>query len=52
MLGTTLKTPLSSTELSSNTKDNISIELDKKSGCTRYMAGVMKGVKVGPSPNG
>ena len=50
MLGTTLKTPLSVTELSSNTKDNISIELDKKSGCTRYMAGVMKGVKVGPSP--
>lgn len=50
MIGTTLKTPLSTSELHSNTKDSISIELDKKNGCTRYMAGVMKGVKVGPSP--
>jgi phenylalanyl-tRNA synthetase beta chain len=50
MIGTTLKIPLSTSELHSNTKDSISIELDKKNGCTRYMAGVMKGVKVGPSP--
>ena len=50
MLQTKLKTPLPTTNLSSNTKDSISIELDKKSGCTRYMAGVMKDVKVGPSP--
>ena len=50
MIGTTLKTPLSTSELHSKTKDSISIELDKKNGCTRYMAGVMKDVKVGPSP--
>ena len=50
MTGTVLKTPLPMKELNSNTKDSISIELDKKKGCTRYIAGVVKGVKVGPSP--
>ena len=50
MLEIPLKTPLPTIDLNSNTKDSITIELDKKSGCTRYMAGVMKNVKVGPSP--
>ena len=36
--------------MNSKSKDVISVELDKKNGCTRYIAGVMKGVKVGPSP--
>ena len=46
-----LKTPLSTAELNSKTKDVISVDLDKKGGCTRYIAGIMKGVKVGPSPD-
>ena len=50
IVDTKLKTPLSTAELNSKTKDVISVDLDKKGGCTRYIAGIMKGVKVGPSP--
>ena len=51
IVDTKLKTPLSTAELNSKTKDVISVDLDKKGGCTRYIAGIMKGVKVGPSPD-
>ena len=50
MVNAKLKTPISAVKLNSKSKDVISVELDKKNGCTRYIAGVMKGVKVGPSP--
>ena len=50
MVNAKLKTPISTVKLNSKSKDVISVELDKKDGCTRYIAGVMKGVKVGPSP--
>ena len=45
-----LKTPISIAKINPKSKEVISVELDKKGGCTRYIAGVMKGVKVGPSP--
>ena len=45
-----LKTPISMAKINPKSKEVISVELDKKGGCTRYIAGVMKGVKVGPSP--
>ena len=51
IVDTKLKTPLSTAELNSKTKDVISVDLDKKGGCTRYIAGIMKGVEVGPSPD-
>ena len=50
IVGSKLKTPINSVKLNPKTKDVISVELDKKGGCTRYIAGTMKGVKVGPSP--
>ena len=50
IVGSKLKTPINSIKLNPKTKDVISVELDKKGGCTRYIAGTMKGVKVGPSP--
>ena len=51
MIGSKLKTPISSVKLNSSSKEVIPVQLDKKGGCTRYIAGVMKNVKVGPSPN-
>ena len=51
LVGSKLKTPISTTELKTTSKDVVSVDLDKKGGCTRYIAGVMKGVKVGPSPD-
>ena len=50
IVGTKLKTPMNSVKLNPKSKDIIRVELDKKGGCTRYIAGTMKGVKVGPSP--
>ena len=46
-----LKAPISTVKLNSKSKDVVSVDLDKKGGCTRYIAGVMKNVKVGPSPD-
>ena len=51
IVGTKLKTPLSTTELNSKTKDVISVNLDKKGGCTRYIAGIMKGCLLYTSPS-
>ena len=31
-------------------KSVVKVVLDKKGGCPRYIAGIVKGVKVGPSP--
>ena len=50
IVGTKLKTPMNSVKLNPKSKDIIKVELDKKGGCTRFIAGTMKGVKVGPSP--
>ena len=50
IVGTKLKTPINSVKLNPKSKDIIKVELDKRGGCTRYIAGTMKGVKVGPSP--
>ena len=50
IVGSKLKTPINSVKLNPKSKDVVSVELDKKGGCTRYIAGTMKGVKVGPSP--
>ena len=50
IVGSKLKTPINSVKLNPKSKDIVSVELDKKGGCTRYIAGTMKGLKVGPSP--
>ena len=50
IVGTKLKTPINCIKLNPKSKDIIKVELDKRGGCTRYIAGTMKGVKVGPSP--
>ena len=51
IVGSKLKAPISTIKLNSKSKDVVSVDLDKKGGCTRYIAGVMKNVKVGPSPD-
>ena len=51
IVGSKLKAPISTVKLNSKSKDVVSVDLDKKGGCTRYIAGVMKNVKVGPSPD-
>ena len=50
MSGAKLKTPMKALKIKSKTKDVIKVKLDKKGGCTRYIAGTMNNLTVGPSP--
>ncbi|MBC8226696.1 MAG: phenylalanine--tRNA ligase subunit beta [Gammaproteobacteria bacterium] len=50
MLGAKLKTPIEVSKIASKGKDLIKVSLDKDGGCTRYIAGIMKNLTVGPSP--
>jgi phenylalanyl-tRNA synthetase beta chain len=50
MSGSKLKTPIEVSKIASKGKDVVKIVLDKKGGCTRYIAGTMKNLTVGPSP--
>jgi len=50
MSGAKLKTPMEALKIKSKTKDAVKVVLDKKGGCTRYIAGTMKNLTVGPSP--
>jgi len=45
-----LKNPLNSKRVIPDSKKKVKVVLDKKGGCPRYIAGIVKGVKVGPSP--
>ena len=45
-----LKNPLNSKRVIPDSSKKVKVVLDKKGGCPRYIAGVVKGVKVGPSP--
>ncbi len=47
MSGAKLKTPMKALKIKSKTKDVIKVKLDKKDGCTRYIAGTMKNLTVG-----
>ncbi|MGY8809030.1 MAG: phenylalanine--tRNA ligase subunit beta, partial [Fidelibacterota bacterium] len=50
MSGAKLKTPIEVSKIASKGKDLIKVSLDKDGGCTRYIAGTMKNLTVGPSP--
>ena len=50
MSGAKLKTPIEISKIASKGKDLIKVSLDKDGGCTRYIAGTMKNLTVGPSP--
>ena len=45
-----IKTPMEVVKATSKGKDIVKIVLDKKGGCTRYIAGTMTNLTVGPSP--
>ena len=45
-----LKSPLNAKRVIPDSKDRVKVILDKKGGCTRYVAGIVNNVKVGPSP--
>ncbi|MDG2188288.1 MAG: phenylalanine--tRNA ligase subunit beta, partial [Candidatus Marinimicrobia bacterium] len=44
------KTPMEIVKATSKGKDIVKVVLDKKGGCTRYIAGTMTNLTVGPSP--
>ena len=50
MSGFKIKTPMEIAKATSKGKDIIKVVLDKKGGCTRYIAGTMTNLTVGPSP--
>ena len=50
MSGSKIKTPMEIAKATSKGKDIIKVVLDKKGGCTRYIAGTMTNLTVGPSP--
>ena len=45
-----IKTPMEVVKATSKGKDIVKVVLDKKGGCTRYIAGTMTNLTVGPSP--
>ena len=45
-----IKTPMEVVKAKSKGKDIVKVVLDKKGGCTRYIAGTMTNLTVGPSP--
>jgi phenylalanyl-tRNA synthetase beta chain len=50
MSGLKIKTPMEIAKATSKGKDIVKVVLDKKGGCTRYIAGTMTNLTVGPSP--
>jgi phenylalanyl-tRNA synthetase beta chain len=50
MSGSKLKNPIEALKATSKSNDVVKVILDKKGGCTRYIAGTMKNLTVGPSP--
>jgi phenylalanyl-tRNA synthetase beta chain len=50
MSGSKLKNPIEALKATSQSNDVVKVILDKKGGCTRYIAGTMKNLTVGPSP--
>jgi phenylalanyl-tRNA synthetase beta chain len=50
MSGLKIKTPMEIVKATSKGKDIVKVVLDKKGGCTRYIAGTMTNLTVGPSP--
>ena len=48
--GSKLKIPMEVVKATSKGKDVVKVQLDGKGGCTRYIAGTMKNLTVGPSP--
>ncbi|MDG1090025.1 MAG: phenylalanine--tRNA ligase subunit beta [Candidatus Marinimicrobia bacterium] len=50
MFGLKIKTPMEIVKATSKGKDIVKVVLDKKGGCTRYIAGTMTNLTVGPSP--
>ena len=50
MTGKALKIPMDASEIISKGKETVKVSLDGKGGCTRYIAGTMKNLTVGPSP--
>lgn len=50
MSGSKLKSPIEALKATSKSNDVVKVILDKKGGCTRYIAGTMKNLTVGPSP--
>ena len=50
MSGSKLKNPIEVLKATSQSNDVVKVILDKKGGCTRYIAGTMKNLTVGPSP--
>ena len=45
-----IKTPMEVVKATSKGKDIVKVVMDKKGGCTRYIAGTMTNLTVGPSP--
>ena len=50
MSGSKLKNPIEALKATSKSNDVVKVILDKKGGCTRYIAGTMKNLTDGPSP--
>ena len=50
MSGSNIKTPMEMVKATSKGKDIVKVVLDQKGGCTRYIAGTMTNLSVGPSP--
>lgn len=50
MSGSNIKTPMEMVKAASKGKDIVKVVLDQKGGCTRYIAGTMTNLSVGPSP--
>ena len=50
MSGSKIKTPMEMVKAASKGKDIVKVVLDQKGGCTRYIAGTMTNLSVGPSP--